>query len=603
MSTEKLDEKTIVEFLNRGVDRAGESGGDPLTPTNIKVSLDQLQPYDLNPRQSRNPKYEEIRESIESVGLKFPFRITRRHPDDEKYSVRDGGNTRLAILNELHDKYLALAEQPDISEDEKLGFLTKADSFYMVPCKFVPFVDDIDALSNHMIENEARCGTKFIERALVVARYRKLFEDAGFTNLSGRQLAKKISEHGWRVGQDHITRYDYATTLLDYIPTAFWEGAGGPLVRKLRALYRACQNYWVATDYGKTQPGKIDELFYETLAEYDDVMIDVDGFSQSMFSVLESKVGVSSLTINSEINALLRDSNHKVIATGPAATTADYSTDPYANENNNNTGTAVATQPATHKDDTGGTSGTSSLTATGNQNTQNTQNTQNSSYREPANPSPAEQRTRGDINIDNTNSNISDTDQTVKTKPIGIDDILAVKPNPARINLSSDELVASLRFIKNDILPDANDLGSLHTALLEQALSIETMVKGDLGLKILEDEAFFLRGIFFDVTDFKNTTPPIYGNPDDDLRVAVWWQLYKISYMYMATPLPFIQTFSGILESYIRAISQHGYDSHDLFMWMEFSIIQHPHIYQACERLHRILELIMLKLEAQGASS
>lgn len=46
------------------------------------ITLEQLRPYDLNPRLMRNPNYDDIKESIRRRGLDTPPPITRR-PDQE----------------------------------------------------------------------------------------------------------------------------------------------------------------------------------------------------------------------------------------------------------------------------------------------------------------------------------------------------------------------------------------------------------------------------------------------------------------------------------------------------------------------------------------
>ena len=71
------------------------------------VALNQLRAFDLNPRLTKNPEYDEIKESIRNRGLDYPPQITQR-PGESFYIIANGGNTRLAILNELwletHDK-------------------------------------------------------------------------------------------------------------------------------------------------------------------------------------------------------------------------------------------------------------------------------------------------------------------------------------------------------------------------------------------------------------------------------------------------------------------------------------------------------------------
>lgn len=42
--------------------------------TFMPVALDQLRPFDLNPRITRNPEYDEIKESIRHRGLDLPLK-------------------------------------------------------------------------------------------------------------------------------------------------------------------------------------------------------------------------------------------------------------------------------------------------------------------------------------------------------------------------------------------------------------------------------------------------------------------------------------------------------------------------------------------------
>ena len=51
---------------------------DPLSDTPIRVSLEQLRPYDYNPRTLRNPLHDQLKASIRERGLDQPPTITRR---------------------------------------------------------------------------------------------------------------------------------------------------------------------------------------------------------------------------------------------------------------------------------------------------------------------------------------------------------------------------------------------------------------------------------------------------------------------------------------------------------------------------------------------
>src|SRR5690606_18186545 len=92
---------------------------DPLSDTPMRVSLEQLRPYEYNPRFVRNPLYDDLKASIRQRGLDQPPPITRR-PGEAHYIIRTGGNTRLAILNELWRE-------------------TAEERFYYIHCLFKPW--------------------------------------------------------------------------------------------------------------------------------------------------------------------------------------------------------------------------------------------------------------------------------------------------------------------------------------------------------------------------------------------------------------------------------------------------------------------------------
>ncbi len=65
------------------------------------VTLDELRPYELDPRLTRNPLYVmKSRPRSANAASDAPPPITRR-PGSDHYIIRNGGNTRPAILREL----------------------------------------------------------------------------------------------------------------------------------------------------------------------------------------------------------------------------------------------------------------------------------------------------------------------------------------------------------------------------------------------------------------------------------------------------------------------------------------------------------------------
>ena len=178
LTPQEMAGKLLMEgFMPTGPNVSALS--DPLCDTPIVVTLNELRPYELNPRITRNPLYDEIKASIKERGLDAPPPITRR-PGADHYIIRNGGNTRLAILRELWSE-------------------TKEERFFRITCQFRPWPErgEIVALTGHLAENELHGGLTFIERALGVEKARELYEQEGGQSLSQRELARCLSADGY----------------------------------------------------------------------------------------------------------------------------------------------------------------------------------------------------------------------------------------------------------------------------------------------------------------------------------------------------------------------------------------------------------------------
>lgn len=334
----QLSESDILEFLDAGVNESVDTHpSDPLSKARVRVTLDQLRPYHNNPRQSRNPKFDSIMASIEARGLDHAPNISRCKPTDDFYTIVDGGNTRLEILQILHAKYQDLAQQAK-DEDERLLYLEKAERFYRIECTFRPWVSESDTLAAHMCENEERGDTLFIEKAIAVKRFREVYheEDKASANANGesfvdrpltlRALADRITSQGWTISASHISRFEYATnSLLDVIPKTLWAGAGQPMVVTIRQLEKAYNDFWSATELGREQPEQMLNLFYETLAQHDDETLDIKGFCEALNAQLSDTLSLPFLTVCAEINALRNGGPVPDQITAPAPITAHSS--------------------------------------------------------------------------------------------------------------------------------------------------------------------------------------------------------------------------------------------------------------------------------------
>lgn len=243
------------QLLATGFQRSGPSAmalSDPIADTPMIVTLDQLRPYDHDPRVKRNPAYEDIKASIRERGLDAPPAITRR-PDEEHFIIRNGGNTRLAILRELWTE-------------------TKQERFFRISCLFRPWPErgEIVALTGHLAENELRGGLTFIERALGVEKAREFYEQETGGTLTQSELARRLTADGYPVQQSHISRMqDAVYYLLPAIPTVLYGGLGRHQVERLAVLRKACERTWERRALGRHLAVDFASLFQDVLSLFD----------------------------------------------------------------------------------------------------------------------------------------------------------------------------------------------------------------------------------------------------------------------------------------------------------------------------------------------
>ena len=243
------------KLLAEGFSRSGPAAqvlSDPLTDTPMVVTLDDLHPYELDPRLTRNARYDEIKASIRERGLDAPPPITRR-PGAEHFIIRNGGNTRLAILRELWSE-------------------TKDERFYRMPCLFRPWPErgEIVALTGHLAENELHGSLTFIERALGVEKARELYEQESGKPLSQSELARRLSADGYPIQQSHISRMqDTVRYLLPSIPNVLYNGLGRHQVERLAVLRKACELTWEKHASGKALAVDFETVFHDVLALFD----------------------------------------------------------------------------------------------------------------------------------------------------------------------------------------------------------------------------------------------------------------------------------------------------------------------------------------------
>lgn len=223
---------------------------DPLETTPMVVPVNEIQEYDRNPREARNDAYDRIKDSIRQRGFNGALPITRR-PGEPHYIVAEGGNTALHIVKELYAE-------------------TRDPKFQSIFCLFAPWISESETLIAHLIENDARGDLILIDRARALSELRRLLEQERGTDLSTRQLAALLREHGYSINPATITRLDYAReTLLPHIPLALRAGLGRPAIDRIRKLEKMLTRYLTQCKLDQPVIEEIRQWFLVCLARHD----------------------------------------------------------------------------------------------------------------------------------------------------------------------------------------------------------------------------------------------------------------------------------------------------------------------------------------------
>ncbi|HCF5177294.1 ParB family protein [Pseudomonas aeruginosa] len=228
-----------------------EQLSDPISDTPMVLTLDQVLPWHDNPRTTRNPKFDEIKESIRHRGLDTPPPVTRR-PGEDKYRIRNGGNTRLEALNELYKE-------------------TGDERYFRFNCLFKPWDKqrgEIIALTGHLAENDLKGDLKFIERAVGIQKAKAWYENEKGESVGIRELSRKLTNDGYPVSPSHISKMlDAVEILLPAIPVMLYSGLGKPQIEKLLSLRKSASSCWTRLYAGEGIDFEM--LFQDTLAIFD----------------------------------------------------------------------------------------------------------------------------------------------------------------------------------------------------------------------------------------------------------------------------------------------------------------------------------------------
>ena len=270
------------DLINLKKNDAGDAAEQEEYARIIDLDINVIETSHMNPRQTRGEHYESTKESIRNIGLLQMLTVTKV-PEQEHFSLYNGGNTRLSILKELYQEYLAAGEDD------------KAEAIRMQQCRYVPYTDDLDVLVKHMAENEERSEMTYIDKARAVFQIRELYlKQNGEETVTARELSDFINSLGWtRVNHRIFTDLYFALDSLEtVIPLALNAGMGKLKIQQIRKWWGYVETYlqWLIDNDkvsrradGTELPYTIAQarqLYFGTLAERDsdEMPIDIDEF-------------------------------------------------------------------------------------------------------------------------------------------------------------------------------------------------------------------------------------------------------------------------------------------------------------------------------------
>ena len=253
MTGKRPTEEELSGLLNAS--HFGDEGvelppADPITVVQLVLTLEQIKPYDRNPRRDRNPRYDEIKESIRAQrGLNTPLNVTKR-PGEERYMVEAGGNTRLQILQELWDE-------------------TKNECFFRINAQYRPWVSESHVLTAHLVENELRGEMTLLDKALGLQTLKDQLEEEAETPLNRSEFVRKLKAVGYTVSRRQIIRMQYLTErLYPLIPTVARNGLAQRAIDGIRDAEKAYLRFWNSR-FGEEQSEQFHLAFEDVLSQHD----------------------------------------------------------------------------------------------------------------------------------------------------------------------------------------------------------------------------------------------------------------------------------------------------------------------------------------------
>ena len=206
----------------------------------IELTIDDIRPYENNPRRAANAKFDDIKESIRTGGLRTPLTVTQR-PGESHFIVEAGGNTRLLALQQLWSE-------------------TRDPRYRQLLVLFRPWRSESHVLTAHLIENEQRGEMSFWDKATGIVALKQRLEAEQGGQLTLRPLEDALHGVGLAVNTATLGLYLFATQRLHTLGEAV-VGLAGLDVKTLQPRLNAIKRY------AQSRQSVSEDALYDTVFE------------------------------------------------------------------------------------------------------------------------------------------------------------------------------------------------------------------------------------------------------------------------------------------------------------------------------------------------
>lgn len=218
----------------------GEFNGTAL----IRLKVADVDPYEDNPRQAPNAKFQEIKDSIRARGLDQRLIVTKR-PGAQRYILAKGGKTRLQALQEL------------AQEDKK---------FEAIDFELVKYESESELLVAHMVENHQHETMTFWDTASGFLLLRSKRSKELQRTVSNREFAEELKKLGFKVDNHTLGEYEFLHQVLNPLGNLARTMGPGDVRNTIRPQFNAI--FEISRALGRTERSTFEAQYRLWLERY-----------------------------------------------------------------------------------------------------------------------------------------------------------------------------------------------------------------------------------------------------------------------------------------------------------------------------------------------